>query len=213
METSWGGKRPGAGRKPGSKTRPANGQARRGQLPLVLVTRRSAARALSIPVRTINGAIEAGLLEVRHIGSRVLISSEALVKFGPSATELFVTSALIIWSKQRSPAGQAGPSPSHWSCDGWVSPSDPRPSEIYSRSHSPQIARKHSYAGTNRHEAGCRDSDHASSAPAYPESYRSTSVQARASARARSPQSSWPTRRPCQATHNRRAFMSSFRSN
>ena len=47
----------------------------------LLLSRRSAARALDISVRMIDYAIAAGLIESRRINSRILIPSESLMKF------------------------------------------------------------------------------------------------------------------------------------
>ena len=50
----------------------------------LLLSRRSAARALDISVRMIDYAIAAGLIESRRINSRILIPSESLAKFAAS---------------------------------------------------------------------------------------------------------------------------------
>ena len=50
----------------------------------LLLSRRSAARALDISVRMVDYAIAAGLLESRRINSRILIPSESLAKFAAS---------------------------------------------------------------------------------------------------------------------------------
>lgn len=51
------------------------------QIPRLLFSRRSAARALDISARMIDYAIASGLLETRGVNSRILIPSEALAKF------------------------------------------------------------------------------------------------------------------------------------
>jgi hypothetical protein len=50
----------------------------------LLLSRRSAARALDISVRMIDYAIAAGLIESRRINSRILILSESLARFAAS---------------------------------------------------------------------------------------------------------------------------------
>ena len=55
-----------------------------GESPRLLFTRCSAARTLGVPVRMINCAITAGLLEVRRLNSRILIPSDSLAKFAAS---------------------------------------------------------------------------------------------------------------------------------
>jgi len=50
----------------------------------LLLSRRSAARALDISVRMIDYAIAAGLIESRRINSRILIPSESLARFAAS---------------------------------------------------------------------------------------------------------------------------------
>ena len=51
------------------------------QIPRLLFSRRSAARALDISVRMVDYAIASGLLEARHVNSRILIPSDSLAKF------------------------------------------------------------------------------------------------------------------------------------
>jgi hypothetical protein len=47
----------------------------------LLYSRRSAAKALDVSVRMIDYAIASGLLETRHVNSRVLIPCESLANF------------------------------------------------------------------------------------------------------------------------------------
>jgi hypothetical protein len=47
----------------------------------LLYSRRSAAKALDVSVRMIDYAIASGLLETRHVNSRVLIPFESLASF------------------------------------------------------------------------------------------------------------------------------------
>ena len=47
----------------------------------LLYSRRSAAKALDLSVRMIDYAITSGLLETRHVNSRVLIPAESLASF------------------------------------------------------------------------------------------------------------------------------------
>jgi hypothetical protein len=54
------------------------------QVPRLLFSRRSAARALDISVRMVDYAIASGLLETRRVNSRILIPSESLAKFAAS---------------------------------------------------------------------------------------------------------------------------------
>jgi hypothetical protein len=51
------------------------------EVPRLLVSRRSAAKALDISVRMIDYAIAAGLLETRRVNSRILIPADSLVRF------------------------------------------------------------------------------------------------------------------------------------
>ncbi len=51
------------------------------QIPRLLFSRRSAARALDISVRMVDYAIASGLLETRRVNSRILIPSESLARF------------------------------------------------------------------------------------------------------------------------------------
>jgi hypothetical protein len=51
------------------------------QIPRLLFSRRSAARALDISVRMVDYAIASGLLETRRLNSRILIPSRSLAKF------------------------------------------------------------------------------------------------------------------------------------
>jgi hypothetical protein len=59
--------------------------------PRLLFSRRSAAKALDISVRMIDYAIAAGLLEARHLNSRILIPSDSLEKF--AATDRVIPKA------------------------------------------------------------------------------------------------------------------------
>jgi hypothetical protein len=52
--------------------------------PRLLLSRRSAARALDISVRMVDYAIAAGQLETRRFNSRILISADSLVRFAAS---------------------------------------------------------------------------------------------------------------------------------
>jgi hypothetical protein len=54
------------------------------EIPHLLFSRRSAARALDISVRMVDYAIASGLLETRHVNSRILIPSDSLAKFAAS---------------------------------------------------------------------------------------------------------------------------------
>jgi len=54
------------------------------QIPRLLFSRRSAARALDISVRMVDYAIASGLLETRRLNSRILIPSDSLAKFAAS---------------------------------------------------------------------------------------------------------------------------------
>ena len=51
------------------------------QIPRLLFSRKSAARALDISVRMVDYAIASGLLETRRLNSRILIPSDSLAKF------------------------------------------------------------------------------------------------------------------------------------
>lgn len=51
------------------------------EVPRLLFSRQSAARALDISVRLIDYAIPSGLLETRHLNSRILIPAESLASF------------------------------------------------------------------------------------------------------------------------------------
>ncbi len=51
------------------------------QIPRLLFSRRSAARALDISVRMVDYAIASGLLETRRVNSRILIPSHSLAEF------------------------------------------------------------------------------------------------------------------------------------
>jgi hypothetical protein len=50
-------------------------------IPRLLLSRRSAAKALDVSVRMIDYAIASGLLEARHLNSRILIPAESLTRF------------------------------------------------------------------------------------------------------------------------------------
>lgn len=54
------------------------------ETPRMLFSRQSAAKALDISVRMIDYAIASGLLETRHLNSRILIPSGSLAKFAAS---------------------------------------------------------------------------------------------------------------------------------
>ena len=54
------------------------------EIPRLLLSRRSAARALDISLRMVDYAIAAGQLETRRFNSRILISADSLVKFAAS---------------------------------------------------------------------------------------------------------------------------------
>ncbi len=54
------------------------------QIPRLLFSRRSAARALDISVRMVDYAIASGMLETRRLNSRILIPSDSLAKFAAS---------------------------------------------------------------------------------------------------------------------------------
>jgi len=51
------------------------------EIPRLLFSRRSAAKALDVSVRLIDYAIASGLLEARHLNSRTLIPAESLERF------------------------------------------------------------------------------------------------------------------------------------
>lgn len=51
------------------------------EIPRLLFSRRSAAKALDASVRMIDYAIASGLLEARRLNSRILIPSESLASF------------------------------------------------------------------------------------------------------------------------------------
>lgn len=51
------------------------------QIPRLLFSRRSAAKALDISVRMIDYAIAAGRLQTRRVNSRILISADSLAQF------------------------------------------------------------------------------------------------------------------------------------
>jgi len=54
------------------------------EIPRLLFSRRSAAKALDVSVRMIDYAIASGLLEARHLNRRILIPSDSLAKFAAS---------------------------------------------------------------------------------------------------------------------------------
>jgi hypothetical protein len=54
------------------------------QIPRLLFSRRSAARALDISVRMVDYAIASGLLQTRRVNSRILIPSDSLATFAAS---------------------------------------------------------------------------------------------------------------------------------
>jgi len=54
------------------------------EIPRLLLSRRSAAKALDLSLRMIDYAIAAGMLETRRINSRILIPSDSLAKFAAS---------------------------------------------------------------------------------------------------------------------------------
>ncbi len=54
------------------------------QIPRLLLSRRSAARALDISVRMVDYAIASGLLKTRRVNSRILIPSDSLANFASS---------------------------------------------------------------------------------------------------------------------------------
>jgi hypothetical protein len=51
------------------------------EIPRLLLSRRSAAKALDVSVRMIDYAIASGLLEARHLNRRILIPAESLARF------------------------------------------------------------------------------------------------------------------------------------
>jgi hypothetical protein len=54
------------------------------EIPRLLFSRRSPAKALDVSVRLIDYAIASGLLEARRLNSRILILSDSLAKFAAS---------------------------------------------------------------------------------------------------------------------------------
>jgi len=54
------------------------------EIPRLLLSRRSAARALDISIRLVDYAIAAGQLETRRFNSRILILADSLVRFAAS---------------------------------------------------------------------------------------------------------------------------------
>lgn len=54
------------------------------EIPRLLLSRRSAAKALDISVRMVDYAIAAGQLETRRFNSRILIPADSLARFAAS---------------------------------------------------------------------------------------------------------------------------------
>ena len=102
MANAWGGKRLGAGRKVGSKSKP---RLLKDTTLRLLLSRGSAARALGISVRMIDAAIASGLLDVRRLNDRILIPADSLVKF--AAADQAIPGAFYQgWGGRRAGAGR-----------------------------------------------------------------------------------------------------------
>jgi hypothetical protein len=105
MTHGWGGKRVGAGRRPGSKNTPMPSLALNDASAPLLLSRRSAARVLGISIVKLKHAIAAGLLETRRVNSRVLIPTESARRFAAS-DQIIPGAHDINWGGRRTAAGR-----------------------------------------------------------------------------------------------------------